>query len=185
MPKGSKIDTELTDALRDELNDKLINNRFSDYKGLEAWLAEQGFSISHAAIHRHGQGLKERLQRNIANATQATLILKECPDYNDGLMISATLALIQSEMFGLMNAVQTMSEDESNPEKHAKLLKDLTTSIVNIGKATNTQHKLEQEVRKQERERAATIIDNSTKVLGINKERRDIIRRDVLGMSDG
>jgi hypothetical protein len=184
MPSPPKIQTELSDALRDELEQKIVANHFGGYKSLESWLAEKGYAISHAAIHRHGQAMKERLQRNVANATQATLILKECPKYDDGLLISATLALIQSEIFGLMNTIQNLDEEETDdPEKRAKMLKDLTMSIVNIGKATSSQKKFETEIRQQEREQALSAMAKSAKAEGVSDETILRIRTEVLGFT--
>lgn len=182
MPSPPKIQTELSDELRDELEKKIVANHFGGYKSLESWLADKGYAISHAAIHRHGQAMKERLQRNVANATQATLILKECPKYDDGLLISATLALIQSEIFGLMNTIQNLDEEETDdPEKRAKMLKDLTMSIVNIGKATSSQKKFETEIRQQERELMEKQVSVELKQQGISADVEQKIRDILIG----
>lgn len=60
MPRRSRV-SQLPANIRAELQQRLINNSFSDYEGLASWLAEEGFPVSISAIHRYGQALENLL----------------------------------------------------------------------------------------------------------------------------
>ena len=52
----------LPDALREELDRKLMAEAFSGYEELSSWLASQGHAISKSSVHRYGANLERRLQ---------------------------------------------------------------------------------------------------------------------------
>ena len=52
----------LPKRIRNELDQRLLNSSFSDYRGLVRWLASEGFEISASAVFRHGTMLETRMQ---------------------------------------------------------------------------------------------------------------------------
>ena len=65
----SEVVTALPMELREQLDQKLVSGSFSDYRGLEAWLATQGFRISRGSLQRYGSAFERRM-KTISIATK-------------------------------------------------------------------------------------------------------------------
>ena len=141
MPSRSKI-ALLPEALRKQLDAKLITNAFSDCRGLSDWLAEQGFSISKDAVNRHGKQLERRLDAVKRATEQAKAIVDASPD-EEGAMNDALIRLIQQIDFDILVQLGEVGIDEVNP----KALAAITRSVASLARATVTQKKWMAETR--------------------------------------
>ena len=96
----SKV-TALPMELREQLDQKLIAGSFSDYKGLEAWLGEQGFRISRGSLQRYGSAF-ERKMKTISIATKQAHALAEASPDREGAMTDALVRLVQEKIFSVL-----------------------------------------------------------------------------------
>jgi hypothetical protein len=71
-------------------------------------------------------------------------------------------------------------EDPIDP----KSLKELAIAVHRLEQAAGDAVKREQEIRKQEREKAAVAVSETAKKAGVSPETIERIRRDVLGMAE-
>ena len=179
MPPRSKIQTELPDEVRKALDSKLIANSFSGYKMLEAWLDEQGYSISHAAIHRHGQELEQRLAMIKTSTQAAELIVEAAPDASDARS-AAVMSLVQTELFNVLLSLQKATSEDSIQDR-VKLLSDAAKSISQLSRASVNQKQWAQEIRQQERKQAAKEVSAALKQNGISAEVEQSIRDILIG----
>ena len=100
MPPRSKV-SQMPREIREELDRRLIDGAFSDYRGLAAWLQERGVEISVGAVQRHGAQLEERIAQVQASTQMAEALVDASPD-DGGAMSEATLRLVQQKMFDLL-----------------------------------------------------------------------------------
>lgn len=179
MPKRSKIETELSDKLRKELDARLIDSSFSGYKELEAWLSSEGYSISHAAIHRHGQELENRLAMIRASTQAAEQIVEVAPDAADSRS-AAVMSLVQTELFNvLLNLSQ--ADDKENMGDRVKLLSNAAKSIAQLSRASVNQKQWAEEIRQRERQQAANEVSAALKQNGISEQVELKIREILIG----
>lgn len=73
MPKRALI-AVLPNAVREELNRRLIDNGFSSYVEIAAWLKSLGHDIGKSSVHRYGVKLERKLQSWTVPATATTRI---------------------------------------------------------------------------------------------------------------
>lgn len=59
MARRTAID-ELSNEHKQQLDEWLIANHFSDYEYLEKWLRELGYKIGKSSLHRYGQKLEQQ-----------------------------------------------------------------------------------------------------------------------------
>jgi len=149
MPAPSKIDALLPDDVRAELNGKIKANGFGGYRDLATWLQEEGYEISKSAVHTHGQKLKDQVAKIRAATEQADYLRTMFPD-DDGAMTDGILRTYIAEIFEYM---QDFSLEGKNvdPVKLGRVIKD-------IAHASISQKKLQNEMRKEMRERAMAAV---------------------------
>ena len=70
MPPRSTVYT-LDEAVRAALDRRIVAAGFGRYADHAAWLAEQGYAISEAAIQRYGKRLRRSAERDTARASEA------------------------------------------------------------------------------------------------------------------
>ena len=125
-------------AVREWLEQALIDSKFSGYKELEELVKAKGFDISHAAIHRHGQKLERRLAAIQASTRAAEAIAKAAPDTADNRSAAVT-AMIQTSLFDALMDLQDAEGMEAE-DRIATLAKasqgfaKLATSSINLKK---------------------------------------------------
>jgi len=71
----SRIARELPPDLRDQLNSRLTDGRYT-YDDITEWLGELGFAISRSAVGRYGAGFLARLERLKRSREQARTIVE-------------------------------------------------------------------------------------------------------------
>jgi len=135
MPPPRKVD-QLPEALRRNLDEKLIASGFGDYVALSEWLAEWGFEISKSALGQHGLALKKKLAAIRASTDAARLIAEAAPDEEDRRS-EAVMSMIQSDMFAMLVALQ--EAEEADPQERIKLLGNAARAIADLSRASIAQ----------------------------------------------
>jgi hypothetical protein len=97
MPARSKVITLLPPRLRAEVERRIREKGFSDYRGLAEWLRQQGYHISNDSLWRYGKSL----QRKLAVAEMAVYqahALAEVGAGEEGILIDALLTVVQQKL---------------------------------------------------------------------------------------
>lgn len=171
VPRRSKV-IDLPIEIRQELERRLMANAFSDYEGLSAWLAEQGYELSRSAVHRYGQSFEDRVGALRIATEQARVLCEASPD-DDGVMGEALMRLAQERMFGLL------VEMDVDPEKV-----DITKLVRSISELSRSHVGLKQYQAKVRAgiESAKKALESAAKTGGITAETRQVIERELLGI---
>lgn len=133
MAPPSKI-ALLPEDLRRDFETRLVRGAFSGYEALSDWLAEQGYEISKSVLHKHGQRLKRKLEA-IQTSTQAAQLLATAAPDDAGMLSSAVLSLVQTEMFDLLVNLQE-AQDEDDPAARVKLLGSAAHAMADLARAS-------------------------------------------------
>ena len=128
MPARSKV-AALPDAIRDELDRRLVAGSFSGYVQLAEWLTEQGHPISHAAVHRHGAELEKKIEA-VKMASDQAKVLVESTDGSAGDMSLATLMMAQERLYNLMLASE--AGDLKEVAAAARAIADMARASVSV-----------------------------------------------------
>ena len=155
MPARSSVD-QLPDPVRAELHQRLIDSGFHGYDAMATWLQDQGYQISRSAVHRHGQQVQQRINRIQASTEAAKLIAEAAPDQEDARS-AAVIALVQSELFDAMLQLEE-ADGEEDPAARIKLLSQSARAIAEASRASVSQKRWADEVRKEYEAKAAEAI---------------------------
>tara|TARA_R110002096_G_scaffold172484_7_gene346192 strand:- start:5277 stop:5843 length:567 start_codon:yes stop_codon:yes gene_type:complete len=182
MPPRSKI-IDLPDDLRDELNERLINNGFSNYVALSEWLnaeleqRDMELRVSKNAVWRHGEKFEERLSSLKMATEQAKALTEAAPD-DEGAMSDALIRMVQEKIFNILVNVGTDDVKKIN-------LANLTKSIAQLTRATVRQKEWMVEIReKLEKSKASTAEEAAGFAVkaGLSDEDADILKAKILGI---
>jgi hypothetical protein len=136
---------KLPPDLKEELDRMFSEGTLHSCRQLAKWLGDNGFEISHAAIHKYGQKFERKLDA-VRLATEQARIVCEQFKGDDAGMQDALLRLVQTQLFHVL----TVSKEEG--VGHA------TIAPVNLGalaRCVSNLAKTEAELRKRaERARA-------------------------------
>lgn len=176
----------LPEAVRAELDRRLVQSGFGDYENMSAWLAEQGFQIGKSSVHRYGQGLERKLAAIKASTSAAAAIADAAPDDAD-LRSAAVISLIQTEVFDVLVTLQEAEDaDPADPAERLKLMSRAAKSIAELSRASVNQKKwqkdIEAKIRAEERARAAEAATTAAKAAGASSETIAVIRK-ALGIA--
>lgn len=178
MGRRSKI-SALPDALRRQLDERLVAQSFGDYEGLADWLASEGFEISKSAIHRHGSALEQSYDEAMADARGLLALTRASGDLGEsGSELARSAAtLLQTDI------VRTVLEirKESDPEVRAGLLAKLTRAQADIGRLSIAAEKWGAEVREKLKEASAAVAEIAKKG-GLSDDAAELIRQKILGV---
>jgi hypothetical protein len=95
---------KLPPDLKEGLDRMLGEGRMHTCRQLAKWLGENGFQISHSAIHKYGRKFERRLEA-IRMATEQARIVCEQFKGDDEQMQSALMRLVQTHLFEVLTAV--------------------------------------------------------------------------------
>jgi len=109
---------KLPQKLRDELDRRLIQSDFGSYRGLSNWLRENGFKISHAALHKYAQKFERRLEAVRLAAAEAKVIAEETAG-DDHAMRQGLMKLVQTHLFLVLTKILDAKPDSLAPNFHA------------------------------------------------------------------
>ncbi len=169
--------TVLPDAVRDELNKKLIAGEFSDYRGLESWLLAKGFRISRGSLQRYGSKFERRI-KTVAMATSQAHALAEASPDREGAMTEALVRLVQEKMFAVLVESEGKIDDGQLPR--------IARAIADLGRATISQKKWAEDMRVRldnEKRRAGQKLDEVKNAGGLSPEVYDQLRNVLLGIN--
>ncbi|MDO8940891.1 MAG: DUF3486 family protein [Methylicorpusculum sp.] len=183
MPPRPAI-TLLPDAILSELNQRLIDNSFSDYAGLSGWLAEQGFNISKTAVFNHGSSLQAKMEKSMARARERMEIakaLRGASDEDKAALMEANEMVAMDQIMDLFESVADMELDERTKAvpKLVRAIADLNRSAIGSSK---WKREFEAEAKRQAREEAALAATSAAKAEGVSES--GLLRiREALGMA--
>lgn len=145
MPSPSKID-QLPDAVRRELEGRIIAAGFGDYVEHARWLSEErGHAIGKSAVGAYGQKLERRLSAIKASTEAARMIAAAAPDDADERS-NAIISLVQTEIFESLLAMQE-AEEEAEPAKRVEILGKAAKNIATLTRASVARNKWAVEAR--------------------------------------
>ena len=147
MARRGKIDG-LPEDVRRWLERALTESGFSGYEQLEAMLTEKGFSISKSAIHRYGQKIERRFAAIKASTEAARLLTEGAADDQDARS-EAVIALVQTEMFESIIALQEAGDEDVDPMERMGLLSKVAKNIASLTQASVRLKKFQSEVREK------------------------------------
>lgn len=171
MPKRSKI-LQLPEEIKATLDKRLISGGFSGYRELASWLAEQGFEISHSAIHRYGQEFEEKIAA-IRIATEQAKAITDAVGDDAGATGDALIRLVQEKAFQVLVKMSDLDPEAVDFNK-------LTVSIAKLNNAAVTQKKWLADMKKKT-EQAVENIEKKAECLD-KKELLKMVKQEVYGI---
>ena len=139
---------------------------------------------SRSAVGRYGQKLNRRLAA-IRASTEAAKLIREHAGDNEDARSEALTALVQSDMFDALVALQEASDEEVDPgdrlvmlSKTAKNIATLSRSSVNL---KQFQAKIAAEARVQALQEAAVTAATTAKAQGLSDNGVELLREAILG----
>jgi hypothetical protein len=155
MPRRSKVDG-LPATLKAELERLLLDKTHGGYVLLSEWLKEQGYEISHAAVHRYDQRLHAVMGRIRAAAEAAVLLNRAAPDDADE-QGAATIRMVQASLFEALTRIAD-AQDSDDAGARIKLLSAAARAVADASRASIGQKRFAEEVKSKldAAERAAT-----------------------------
>jgi flagellar hook-basal body complex protein FliE len=174
MPRRSKIDY-LPAEIKSELDRLLIEQAFSDYRGLEVWLEERGFEIGKSSIHRYGKEFKGQLDSLRLATEQAKAIADVCGDEENALG-DALSRLAQQRAFDL---IQDFDPTQAEPLSFDRLV----NAISNLNKSANQTKKHSKQMR-SELERVSEEVVQQVQSAGLSESAAAEIREKILGVGN-
>ena len=165
----------LPTELKEQLDRKLVEGSFSGYKGLETWLGEQGFQISHSSLQRYGSQFEKRLAA-VSRATQQVKALSDAAPDQQAALSDGLTKLIQTRLFDVLVESEEISD---------ATLARFGRVIATLGRATVTQKRWREEVREklEEQKRVAGLkMEEIKHAGGLSPEAYDTMRALLLGI---
>lgn len=164
------------------LDAELVKRGFGGYVDMEQKiLAEHGVKIDHSTLHRYGEKLERKLAAIRASTEAARSIAEAAPDDAD-LRSAAVMSLVQTEIFDLLVKLQEASEEDVDQVTRVKLLSHVAKNIAAMSRASIHQKKWATEIRQQERERTAGLVDEMASAQGMDEAQAKFWREKFLGV---
>lgn len=173
--------TQLPKAVREWLDNALIEGNFSGYQMLEEALKQHGCSVSKSAIHRYGQKIERRFAAIKASTEAARLLTEGAADDQDARS-EAVIALVQTELFETLVNLQEATDEDVDPGERVKLLSTAAKNIATLSRASVNLKRFQSEVRGKV-EAAAASVEKIAKKGGLSAESVEQLRREILGIA--
>ncbi|HYB91401.1 MAG TPA: phage protein Gp27 family protein [Candidatus Binataceae bacterium] len=109
---------KLPQKLKDELDRRLTQSDFGSYRGLSKWLRDNGYKISHAALHKYAKKFERRLEAVRLAVAEAKVIVEETAG-DDHAMRQGLMRLVQTHLFLVLSKVLDAQPDRLAPNFHA------------------------------------------------------------------
>lgn len=152
MPKRSAV-LGLPEAVREDLNRRLVDGGFGGYEALAEWLQGQGYQISRSAVHRYGQALASEYESAMADVKKATELAKAyaADDADDGAALTGAIArLAQESLLRVLLALRKAEQaGEHAPQEMARHMSQVSRALADLGRVTLSQAKHVQQLRAQ------------------------------------
>jgi Bacteriophage Mu, Gp27 len=171
MPARGKIKA-LPAKLRAELDRRLVDGNFSNYRGLARWLGEHGCEISHGGLEKYGRQLERRLATLRLATEQARAVVKAAggadDTVNEGLM-----RLVQGDLFNVLLEVREIDPKKANLGALARHVASICRSAVQMRRlAEEMRSGIGKRVKKAERKVVAAARRGAAGGLSSEAERR-------------
>jgi hypothetical protein len=106
---------KLPPDLKEELDRMFSKGTLHSCRQLAKWLGDNGFEISHAAIHKYGQKFERKLDAVRLATEQARIVCEQFKD-DDAQMQSALMRLVQTRLFEVLTAANEMGQGSATEE---------------------------------------------------------------------
>lgn len=166
MPPRSKV-TGLPSEVRDELDRRLSEGGFRDYRSHAEWLTELGHPVSHTSVHRYGSRLERRIESLRVSSEMAAALVAASPD-DAVAMADASIQLVQERMFQLL-----LASEEGD-------LEEMTIAARALAEAARASIAIRADRRKALAE-AAERAGKASKKAGLSKNTAAAIRAAIQG----
>jgi Protein of unknown function (DUF3486) len=169
--RRSKV-TLLPKDVRAELDRRLVEGSFSNYRGLAKWLDEHGFHLAPSTIQRYGHSFEERLAAVTLASKQAQAVTEAAPD-NEGAMTDALARLVQEKIFATLVEADQISEGD---------VAKIARAVADLGRATISQKRWADQVRARLGEQKRAAMKKLHERRGIPDELAQEMRNILLGI---
>ncbi len=182
MGRESSV-TTLPEEVRNALNQELAARNFTGYAELEDWLRGQGFEISRSAIHRYGQKIERRMAA-IRASTEAAKFITEAAGDDADARSEAVIALVQTEMFDSIIAIQEAGDEDEkmSPADRLGRMSEAAKNIATLTRASIAQKQYKAQVLAKATEVAEKAAKLASKG-GMSAATVEEIRRSILGIA--
>lgn len=180
MGRASTI-TALPEDVRRWLERALTERGFCGYEELEALLRDQGYAISKSSIHRYGQKIERRMAAIKASTDAAKLITEAAGDDQDARS-EAVIALVQTEMFDSIIAIQEADDEDLTPADRLGMMSKAAKNIATLARASIAQKQYKASVQAK----AAEVADKAARLAskgGMSEDAAAEIRNMILGIA--
>src|ERR1700682_6233056 len=133
MPARAKIKT-LDLKLRAELDRRLIDGSFSNYRGLAEWLSEKGCKITGAAGQRYGSAMERKLGA-LRIATEQARAVVDASGGDDDLVSEGLMRLVQGDLFKVLVELRDADRKTVDVNALARNVASICRSSVRMRKA--------------------------------------------------
>lgn len=191
MGRKSSI-IRLPEAIKSYIEGKLaegqltLDELISDLRARFPEQAEEGELPSRAAVHRYGQKLERRLSAIRASTEAAKIIRAQAGDKEDARSEALT-AMIQSELFESIMALQEAGDDEMDPAERVGLLATAAKNIATLTRSSVTlkkyQNEAEERARKALLAEQAAELDKTVQAGGMDEDQAMFWRKKFLGVA--
>ncbi len=179
MPKRSAISL-LPEAIREELNRRLVENSFGGYEGIAQWLQEIGYQIGKSAVHRHGSQLEADFEEAMADVRRTRALARAVKaDGDEGEVLAATSGILQEQLLRVSIALRTVDAD---PAEAAKSISMVARAHSDVGRLQVALSKWQDELRGK-CQAAADACEQAARRGGLTVDTVELIRREILGIT--
>jgi hypothetical protein len=164
------------------LEQELRRRGFGQFDEIVELLRQHGVTVSRSAVGRFSQRL-QRQTETIQATTEAARAIAGIVDEKDDRS-AAVIALVQSQMFESLLAVQEVNEEEDASER-VQLLAKAARAMADVSRASISQKKwaLEMKARLENaKTNAAESVSRIASTGGLSADLISQIRREVLGI---
>lgn len=184
MPPRSKI-FGLPNAVRDELNARLVGSGFGGYVQLKEWLEGQGYSLSIGSLHRYGSTLQadfETAMDDVRRTQELARALVANQQEDRGELMEAAEKIAQDGLIRLQLALRQLDDD---PEAMARLLPRITRAIADLNRAGISRNKWQDELRGKldgKFKRLESEAESSSGPRRLDAETLRVVRQEIYGI---
>jgi hypothetical protein len=184
VPGGSWKIKRMPLDLKQKLDKLLSDGTFHSCRQLAKWLGDNGFEISHAAIHKYGQKFERRLDAVRMATEQARIVCEQFKD-DDAQMQSALMRLVQTRLFEVLTAANEMGQGSTTEEEGATVATIAPVNITALARSVSGLVRAESEHRRWAERARAGVAEAEKKVdearsKGLSKDAAEQIKAVLL-----
>jgi hypothetical protein len=173
MPQRSLV-SQLPEAIKADLDRRLLDSGFSGYVALSEWLSDQGYEIKKSALQNYGSQFEARLFA-LKLATEQAKAITEAVGDDENAMGDALSRIAQQKAFEVLVDFEMADGDKVNLPAMLKAVADLNKSSVTVKK-----YQAEVQARVQA---AAVSVREQAQKGGLSEEAIRAIESQVLGIA--